>query len=141
MDSQPFATNNEPVIPAYPANQERTGPTQFSDNVTITKPIVHGVSTVAATGSNQGNAATVPAGYGLVYVTAADGTKGVVLDASLPVGAEQTIYNVAASALKIYPPSGCDFNDGTGDAEISADAKTPARVLRVDATTFAAFFL
>lgn len=140
-DSIPFAVNNEPVIPATPANQEFTGPTQFSDTVTLTKPLKHGVSTVAAAGSSQTDAATVPAGYSFVYVTAANGTNGVIIDSTLPVGSEQVLYNVAASALLVYPPSGGDFNDGSQDASISVDAKTPARVIRVDSTTWAAFFL
>jgi hypothetical protein len=58
-------------------------------------------STVAATGSAQGDAAAV--GSSLCVVTAADGTKGVILGGDL--GDEYTIVNNSASTLKVYPPT------------------------------------
>lgn len=59
--------------------------------------------TVAATGSVQGDAATV--GMSLCIVTAADGTKGVILPAA-EVGDSVQIVNNSASTLKVYSPSG-----------------------------------
>jgi hypothetical protein len=68
-------------------------------------------STVAATGSAQGDAAAV--GSSLCVVTAADGTKGVILGGD--IGDEYLIVNGAASTLKVYPPSGAAITvPGTG---------------------------
>lgn len=67
---------------------------------------------LAALGSTQATGATVTAS--LVIVTAADGTKGVVLPAG-QVGDEVTIFNNSASTLKVYPPVGAAIAvPGTG---------------------------
>lgn len=55
---------------------------------------------VAALGSAQTDAAAVVASISIV--TAADGTKGVILQGT--VGDEVWLYNNAASTLKVYPP-------------------------------------
>ena len=68
--------------------------------------------TVAAAGSSQTNAALV--GFDVGIVTAADGTKGVILPAAQP-GDFVTFFNNAASTLKVYPPSGAAIAvNGTG---------------------------
>lgn len=68
--------------------------------------------TVAAAGSAQGDATLVTAS--LTIVTAADGTKGVILPAG-QVGDELWIQNNAGSTLKVYPPTGAAINvTGTG---------------------------
>lgn len=63
--------------------------------------------TVAAAGSSNTDATAL--GYGFNLVTAADGTKGVIL----PNAASGTIIfvkNSSASALKVYPDSGAAIN-------------------------------
>lgn len=71
-----------------------------------------GSASVAATGSVQGDAALI--GASSVIVTAADGTKGVILPAAQP-GDEVDIFNNAALTLKVYPPSGAAIAvNGTG---------------------------
>lgn len=77
--------------------------------------------TVAATGSASTDAALVPSST--CIVTAADGTKGVILPAS-PVGDEVWLYNNSSSTLKVYPPAGGKIDItgtglGTTDAAIS----------------------
>jgi hypothetical protein len=62
-----------------------------------------GAQALAATGSTQGNAALI--GASSVIVTAADGTKGVILPAGMP-GDEVDVINNSGSTLKVYPPSG-----------------------------------
>jgi hypothetical protein len=65
---------------------------------------------LAATGSVQGDAATVNASN--VIVTGADGTVGVILPADY---GSVTIFNNAGSTLKVYPPSGAAIAvTGTG---------------------------
>lgn len=79
------------------------------------------ITTVAAAGNAQGNAAALT---GIVNnVTGADGTKGVVLPAAV-AGLRRVVYNAdTTNALKVYPASGDDINDGTADAEVSVPAK------------------
>lgn len=69
-------------------------------------------SSLAALGSVQGDAALV--GASITIVTAADGTKGVILPAGA-VGDEIWLFNNAASTLKVYPPTGAAISvAGTG---------------------------
>lgn len=83
-------------------------------------------SSVASTGSTQSDAAVV--GGGFVVVTGADGTKGV----KLPAGSKDDVYeikNAAASALKVYPPTGAAINGLSANANISLAANTVARFI------------
>lgn len=74
----------------------------FSPSQALTIP--SGVATaVVAAGSTQTDATLI--GAGLNRVTAADGTKGVILPAANP-GESVTIVNDSGSTLKVYPPSG-----------------------------------
>lgn len=74
--------------------------------------------TVAATGSTNANAALI--GFDTGIVTAADGTKGVILPAGQS-GDMVEFFNNAGSTLKVYPPSGAAISvAGTGLG--SADA-------------------
>jgi hypothetical protein len=72
-------------------------------------------ASIAATGSAQADAATLTAG--ICIVTAADGTKGVILAGE--VGDEVWVFNNSASTLKVYPESGaaiCVPGTGLGSA-------------------------
>lgn len=67
---------------------------------------------LAALGSAQGDAA--PVLVSVTIVTAADGTKGVILPAGA-IGDEIWLFNSSASTLKVYPPSGAAISvAGTG---------------------------
>lgn len=94
---------------------------------------------VAAAGSAQGDAAALTENaYNIV--SAADGTKGVVLPAAV-VGKEVWVYNTHASnGLKVYPASGDDINDGTTDAAITIEGKTLAYFKALDTATWAAIY-
>ena len=73
---------------------------------------------LAATGSTQANAAAVVSS--LTIVTAADGTKGVILPAAQP-GESCVLFNNAGSTLKVYPPSGSAISvAGTGVGSANA---------------------
>jgi predicted RecA/RadA family phage recombinase len=79
--------------------------------------------TVAATGTNQATAAQL--GEGFNFVTAADGTKGVLL----PVGvAGMTVEvkndDVANAVLKVYPAGAAQINALGASAAISMALKT-----------------
>ncbi len=73
---------------------------------------------VTATGSVQGDAAPLVRGA-LNTVSGADGTKGVVLPTPV-AGSRVRVYNEHATlALKVYPPAGCDINDGAANASVN----------------------
>ena len=63
---------------------------------------------VAAAGTTQGNATTLPPLAGQIHpVTGASGTNGVVLSSQdAVVGRRVYIANMANNALLVYPPSG-----------------------------------
>ena len=65
------------------------------------------VATVAAAGSTQGDAAALAEGFNVV--SAADGTKGVILPTAV-AGMVIIVKNTAAGALKIYPATGGAIN-------------------------------
>lgn len=76
--------------------------------------------TVAATGSTQTDAAPVSTQASLQIVTAADGTKGVLLP-SVEEGSECTLFNNTSSTLKVYPPlGGAIAVNGTGLGTLNA---------------------
>lgn len=106
---------------------------QLAANVEFTK-----AATLAAAGSVQGDAGAVVAQ--VTYVTAADGTKGVVLPAAT-AGRLHYIYNThATSGLKVYPASGDDINDGSADAAVTIEGKTLGIFLALDTATWASIF-
>jgi len=95
-------------------------------------------ATLAATGSDQAGAAAISAQ--VTFVTAADGTKGVRLPGAT-AGAIYVVYStVATNGLKVYPASGDDINDGTGDANITIEGKTMAIFIGMDTSTWGAIF-
>lgn len=97
------------------------------------------VSSIAAAGSAQGDATAVASAINTV--SAADGTKGVILPAA-KAGLVVEVYNEHASnGLKIYPASGDDINDGTSDAAVTIEGKGIARFTGLDTTTWAASFV
>lgn len=81
-----------------------------------------GASTAAA-GTTTADAGVLPAGTASVYpTTAADGTKGVRINASDKVtGRHLLIGNgVAGQILKVYPPSGGTINGAAADAAFAS---------------------
>jgi hypothetical protein len=81
-----------------------------------------GASTAAA-GNAVGNAGALPAGTAKIYpTTAADDTKGVVIDAADQVtGRVLLIGNgVSNKILKVYGPSGAVINGAAADAAFSS---------------------
>lgn len=96
------------------------------------------VASVAAAGSAQGDAATLTAGMNTV--SAADGTKGVILPAAV-AGLVVEVYNEhATNGLKVYPATGDDINDGTANASVTIEGKTVSRFTALDTATWAASF-
>jgi len=103
--------------------------------VTASGSLVIKSATVAAAGSNQGNAAAVTAGFTLV--TDANATKGVVLPAA-SAGLVVIIKNADAAnaVLKVYPASGDAINALAANASYDMAAKTSMLLVAYDATTW-----
>jgi predicted RecA/RadA family phage recombinase len=96
-----------------------------------------GASTEAA-GSTNADAAALPAGTASVYPTsAADDTKGVVINAADKVtGRILFILNgVSNKILKVYPPSGGTINGAAADAAFSSASGKGVTIVCVDSAT------
>lgn len=107
--------------------------------VLLMPDVPQNVASVAAAGSAQGDAAALTAGINTV--SAADGTKGVILPAA-KAGLVVQVYNEhATNGLKVYPATGDDINDGSADAAITMEGKGIARFTGLDTSTFAASFV
>ena len=81
-----------------------------------------GASTAAA-GSTTADAGVLPAGTSRVYpTTAADGIKGVRVNAADKITGRTILIGNGASAavLKVYPPSGGTVNGAAADAAFSS---------------------
>ena len=108
-----------------------TGALTASSGVTgnVTLP----VAAVAAAGSDNTNAAAITA-YGVVHVTAANGTKGVKLPAAA-AGKVVIIKNsdAANAILKVYPGASDKINSGTATTgSLDMAAKTAAMFIAID---------
>lgn len=77
--------------------------------------------TVAATGSVIGDAAPLTEGF--TVVTAADGTKGVLLPVAV-AGSIVKIKNSSALVLKVWPQTGATINALSASAAMSIAAQT-----------------
>jgi hypothetical protein len=89
--------------------------------------------TVAATGSTQADAALLADGFNMV--TAADGTKGVLLPLASP-GRTVQVKNNSASALKVWANTGDAINALAVNAAMSIPANTCPVFTAYDATTW-----
>jgi hypothetical protein len=93
------------------------------------------VATIAATGSAQGDAATLTGQFNLV--TGADATKGVILPTATPGMTVEVKNSDAANAiLKVYPATGGTINALSANAAISLAAKVPAIFRALSATAW-----
>ena len=101
--------------------------------VTASGSLVLKSATVAATGTNQATAAAVTAGFTLV--SAADGTKGVILPAA-SAGVVVIIKNGAGAILKIYPASADAINALSANASYDIASNTSTLLVAYDSTTW-----
>jgi len=90
-------------------------------------------ATVAAAGSVQGDAAAIVTGFTLV--TAANGTKGVVLPTAV-AGLVAIVKNGAAAVLKVYPAASDAINGLSANASLDMADNTSALLVAYDATTW-----
>ena len=80
---------------------------------------LYDVGTIAASGSSQATAQAIV--NHVTMVSAADGTKGVVLPIAVTNGEFYAVGNtVANQTLKLYPSTGSAINAGALDASINA---------------------
>ena len=89
-------------------------------------------ASVAATGSTYADAAAVT-GYGLTVVTAADGTKGVILPTAVAGG---IVYvKSTAGILKVYPATGGTINALTATTGAYSTAAAGVTILVASSAT------
>jgi len=98
---------------------------------TVTGAIRLPVAAVAAAGSTQGDAAALAEGINVV--SAADGTKGVILPTAV-AGMVIIVKNTAAGALKIYPATGGAINAVAANGAYSITTRTSS-LLGASSTT------
>lgn len=79
---------------------------------------LYDVGALTASGSTQATAATIV--NHVTMVTAADGTKGVILPLAVTNGEFYAVGNIVANqTLKLYPSTGSAINGGLADASIN----------------------
>lgn len=92
-------------------------------NLLITNETDAPGGSTAAAGSTHSDATGLPAGTAKVYpTTAADDTKGVIVDVADKVTGRLIFIGngVSNKILKVYPPSGGSINGAAGDAAFSS---------------------
>jgi hypothetical protein len=79
-------------------------------------------TSVAAAGTTQATATQLYAEDNEVSTVASG--SGVVMNALIQPGEVQTVFNVGANALKVYPPSGLGINALSANTAISLATNT-----------------
>jgi predicted RecA/RadA family phage recombinase len=93
------------------------------------------VASVVSAGSTQANGTAIAETTSVAVVTAADGTKGVILPAG-SAGKVVIVKNVDNAILKVYPAGSGVINTLSASASISMAARTIAAFVAVDSTTW-----
>ncbi len=86
-----------------------------------TGSVSEGATTLAAAGATQGNAASIPAGTSVVYVTVTASTQGVKLPTAV-AGKRITVLSASAVGNKIYPATGALIQGAATNASITLAA-------------------
>lgn len=96
------------------------------------------ISTIAATGTVQANAASIA--NKVQMVSGADNTVGVILPTPT-AGDEYFVYStVATNGLKIYPHSTGTINGGSANAAITIEGQTMAHFIALTTTNWGCIF-
>lgn len=121
------------VAAAVAANPSSTGTVRLNGTSSSDATPVIESATVAAAGSTQADATQLDTGFTLV--TAADGTKGVLLPVAA-AGKQVVIKNGAAAILKVWPATGDAINAIAANGSLSMPSLTSATFTAYDATTW-----
>jgi hypothetical protein len=116
------------------ANIEGTSSTKGA-TLQSTGEFIVGVQSVAAAGSNQGDATEISAGGGtLVTVTGAGSNKGVKLPAlsGITAGTQFVIVNTASATLKVYPGTGDKILPASDNGAVEAAANAGLILWKAD---------
>lgn len=128
LDASGIADNA--VVVGTTATQTLTNKTLTTPTVTIT------AATVAAAGSAIGNATEITSvSPAVIFATAADGTKGIILPATA-AGLRYVVKNDAAAnaVLKVYAQASSQINDIAANSAISMAANTCCEFVGYSAT-------
>lgn len=99
--------------------------------------LIRNPAPVTAAGSTKDDATEVHQSHGGFIVSGADGTAGIKLRGHWHPGLEVPVFNSSGSTLKVYPPSGHQFGNGSVDAAVTVAAYTRATFWQVSATVWA----
>ena len=77
---------------------------------------------ISAAGTTQGTATRLTAADNEITTVAAG--SGVILNADLSAGDQQTVFNAGANAVKVYPPTGFKINALATNASMSLATNT-----------------
>lgn len=137
----PNLTGNATItLPAATATLASLAGTETLTNKTLTAPVITwNTAAVAAAGADQTNAAALTIGV-LNVVSAADGTKCVILPAAAGGGWCEVYSSVATAGLPVFPAVGDDINDGTANAAVTIEGKSMARFVAADNATWCAMY-
>ncbi len=102
-------------------------------SATGTMPLITINTSVAATGNNQANGNSLSTGF--TVVSAADGTKAVVLP-SAAAGQVVILKNTVDNVLKVFPASADAVNAGAANAVFNQTNLTCVTYIAIDATTW-----
>ena len=94
-------------------------------------------SALTAAGTTQGTA-TAAEGDLNVVTTATTG-QGVVLSSYAVAGDDQVVYNNTTADIRVYPPSGGNFNQLSANAGFVLAPYTAARCMKVTSTLWVGF--
>jgi hypothetical protein len=91
---------------------------------------------IAAAGTNQATATLVTSG--VQKVTAADGTKGVILPAlgAADIGSVAFLLNASGLTLKVYPATGGTINEGSANDNVVQEEESLGFYLLTAADTW-----
>ena len=89
-------------------------------------------------GATTAQATATPLVGTINQVTTSAGQTAVLLPSTQPMGTAIQIYVSTATAALVFPPSGCNINEGAANASFSVAQARVASFVRVSATKWLA---
>ena len=128
----PFRQDENGMVPAYSGVDIGTNSNPV--DVIYTNMLDLGIETVAAAGNSQATATAIA--EQVAYVTASDGTKGVILPDS-SIGTIHVVHNtVNGQNLALYPPASGTINGGAANTAVTVAGEETAVLIKAAANTW-----
>jgi hypothetical protein len=129
---------NKFTVTASSGNTLVAGTLNVTGKTTLAASFMRAVATIAADGSSRSDATAVTADKDIVYVSAADATKGIVLPTGAAglIGCVLHIVNTANAVLKVYSVGSDTINGVAGATGVAVPAKDSLIVTYVATNTW-----